>query len=63
MSKTAEQGAFLYFRLDETSETVTEPASFAASTASAECKRTSDSDTALDNAATKRPCCRESTEL
>ena len=65
MSKTAEQGEFLYFRLDETSETVTEPASFAASTASAECKRTSDSDTALHNrdAATKRPCCRESTEL
>lgn len=66
MSKTAEQGAFLYFRLDETSETVTESASFVAATAAtaaAECKRTSDSDNALDNAATKRPCCRESTEL
>ena len=48
MTKTAEQGALLYFQLDETSAE------------SAECKRNSD-DT-LEHAATKRAC-RESTEL
>ena len=71
MTKTAPQGTFLYFRLDETSEapetseTSVQSASvqsaFVVTESGAECKRNSD-DT-LDNAATKRLCCRESTEL
>ncbi len=61
MTKTAEQGALLYFQLDETSAESAEHAESASSvTESAECKRNSD-DT-LEHAATKRAC-RESTEL
>jgi len=73
MTKTAPQGTFLYFRLDETSEPPETPeatetsvqsaseSAFVVTDSGAECKRNSD-DT-IDNAATKRLCCRESTEL
>ena len=63
MTETAEQGTFLYFQLDETSETVTGSASFQLDQGhvdgSAESKRNAADN--LDHAATKRPCCREST--
>ncbi len=71
MTKTAPQGTFLYFRLDETSEacgasetpetSAASESAFVVTQCGAESKRNSD-DT-LDNAATKRPCCRDSTEL
>lgn len=63
MTETAEQGKFLYFQLDETSETVTGSASFQLDQGhvdgSAESKRNAADN--LDHAAKKRPCCREST--